>query len=394
MALYRTDFREYTTGAAPSDWTGRWVSGLSPTVQADGAVTGGKRLRLPAAGTTGRRGLSWNRLDADGDRANADVLVRWRIGTAAFAQLRPFTRGSGASAAETMYVCGVDESVSGVRLHKYVAGTSTTISSAAFEAAKNTWYWTRFRSSGTALEVTVWSGAYEDEPTSATLSGADASISAAGWIGLFNFGTAEYDVDVFAVGTGGDIATPYLAPETTVTIGTITPSGTGASVAFTGLDPYATGLEYRLDGGSWVSAGGTTSPITISGLAESTEYDIEMRATNAAGASAASTLATFTTTAGAVVKGVREILYNGATPVGAITGITALWWDATTPSGAPDYETTSAATNGSGEMTLDLDATTTLNVDDPGFLLLYKLDGTDHEDSLMFAGRFIVKDIG
>jgi hypothetical protein len=48
-----------------------------------------------------------------------------------------------------------------------------------------------------------------------------------------------------------------------------------------------TDIEYRLDGGSWVSSGGTSS-FTISGLTNDQEYDVELRAVNSVGAGAAS----------------------------------------------------------------------------------------------------------
>lgn len=44
-----------------------------------------------------------------------------------------------------------------------------------------------------------------------------------------------------------------------------------------------TDIEYRLDGGSWVSSGGTLS-FTISGLTNDQEYDVELRAVNSVGA--------------------------------------------------------------------------------------------------------------
>jgi hypothetical protein len=47
-----------------------------------------------------------------------------------------------------------------------------------------------------------------------------------------------------------------------------------------------TDVEYRLDGGSWVSSGGTSS-FTISGLTNDQEYDVELRAVNGVGAGAA-----------------------------------------------------------------------------------------------------------
>lgn len=57
-----------------------------------------------------------------------------------------------------------------------------------------------------------------------------------------------------------------------------------------------TDIEYRIDGGSWVSAGGTTS-FTITGLTNDVEYDVELRAVNAIGASAASDLKSVTPSA-------------------------------------------------------------------------------------------------
>ena len=56
------------------------------------------------------------------------------------------------------------------------------------------------------------------------------------------------------------------------------PDGGGAAI---------TDIEYRLDGGSWVSSVGTSS-FTISGLTNDQEYDVELRAVNSVGAGAAS----------------------------------------------------------------------------------------------------------
>lgn len=95
-----------------------------------------------------------------------------------------------------------------------------------------------------------------------------------------------------------------------------------------------------------------------------------------------------------VVKGVRLQLFDGATEQASLSGITALWWDGATPSvfGAPVYATAAATTDGTGWLELDLDADTTLNIDDVGFLLLYKAD-TLAVDDLIFAGRLAVQDL-
>lgn len=84
-------------------------------------------------------------------------------------------------------------------------------------------------------------------------------------------------------------------PTGTVTIGTITPNSTGASVPFTYDAADQTGFEYRINGGAAVT--GTTSPQVLTGLTSSTAYTIEIRAINASGNGAWSTAANFTTDA-------------------------------------------------------------------------------------------------
>lgn len=110
-----------------------------------------------------------------------------------------------------------------------------------------------------------------------------------GLIDWVTFGTAGDDADLEPVAAGG---TP---PTGTVTIGTITPSTTSASVPYTYSAGDATGFQYRLDGGTATSLG--ASPATISGLTASTIYSIEVRATNADGEGAWSAAANFTTSA-------------------------------------------------------------------------------------------------
>ncbi len=314
MAKYRTDFREYSAGSPPSDWTERWVTGAAVEVQTDGAATGGKKLRWPTNATSARRGVAWNAIDGDADRDDVDILCRMRhnAGTT-ITQLRLFGRGTGAAAAENTYVGGLDEGTgSGHRLQKYVAGTPTSITTAAFSVGVNVWFWTRFQITGTTIRVKNWTGLESDEPGSWDLSTTDASISGTGWTGLWNFGnSAQYDVDIFAVGTNGDVAAAVIPPYTLIpTIGTISPSSSSASVPYTGLDLYATGVEYRLDGGSWVDAA-TTNPISITGLTPAVEYDIELRAYNSAGGGTATSPSTFTTTGSpSYILELDQLLYD------------------------------------------------------------------------------------
>ncbi|HEX7720281.1 MAG TPA: putative Ig domain-containing protein [Woeseiaceae bacterium] len=176
-------------------------------------------------------------------------------------------------------------------------------------------------------------------------------------------------------------------PAGTVTISAVDPGETTAEVTYSYDDSDQTGFEYRIDGGAAATIG--ASPATITGLTAATEYDIEVMAINAAGASAWSSIYTFTTDAApVVVKGIRV-----TTNMPGVTGITAMWWDSNPPTGNPVFTTASATTDGSGVLEIDLDATTTLALAAVGTLALYKLDGTDHRDSLGAISQLPIVDI-
>lgn len=94
--------------------------------------------------------------------------------------------------------------------------------------------------------------------------------------------------DTVSITVQAPTATPPDAPTNLVA----TAGDAQASVAFAA--PSNTGgsavtdYEYQLNGGNWVSAGATASPIVITGLTTGTSYDIALRAVNAAGEGAAS----------------------------------------------------------------------------------------------------------
>ena len=87
--------------------------------------------------------------------------------------------------------------------------------------------------------------------------------------------------------------------------------------------------------------------------------------------------------------GVSLQLFDGTSPRANLTGIQARWWDETEPK---DFAisrgiTESATTDSNGYVTLDLSHVTWLTVGDYGFLMLYKKDNTNSQDSLMFSGK-------
>lgn len=99
--------------------------------------------------------------------------------------------------------------------------------------------------------------------------------------------------------------------------------------------------------------------------------------------------------ASGATKGITLTLHTGATPVGAMSNVQAAFFDQPEPKdfNAPTFKTGTASINSSGVITLNVNATTALNIDQNGFVIAYKLDAGNHQDSLAFAGRATVVDI-
>ncbi|EPR76563.1 fibronectin type III [Leifsonia rubra CMS 76R] len=150
----------------------------------------------------------------------------------------------------------------------------------------------------------------------APVTGYDYRVDGGSWIAVASPSTSivipglingtSYSVEVRAessVGAGAISApasgTPLAVPGAP-TIGSLAVDNGALSVAFTsGFSGggAATSYEYQLNGGSWTTASGTSSPIQITGLADGTDYSVALRAVNSVGAGAASAPATATTPA-------------------------------------------------------------------------------------------------
>ncbi|KZZ72484.1 hypothetical protein A3765_28455 [Oleiphilus sp. HI0130] len=90
--------------------------------------------------------------------------------------------------------------------------------------------------------------------------------------------TVSYDVQDAA----GNIAvtrtrTVHIPPQQLIVIDSITESKTSAVINFSYAGADITGYEYNLDGAGWQA---TTSPLTLSGLNQDTQYSLELRAVN------------------------------------------------------------------------------------------------------------------
>lgn len=200
--------------------------------------------------------------------------------------------------------------------------------------------------------------------------------------------------------SAADSTPPTLTGPTATSTGQTTATGTvstneanGTLYWLASANSSETAATVKAGSSQAVSATGTQS-VSLSGLTAATAYYLHYVHRDAAGNdSAVSTSAQFTTSA-AVVRGVAVTLYNGSTAQASLTGVRALWWDATAPTGAPDFESTTETTDATGLLSIDIESVTSLSVGQNGFLLLYKLDGEDLRNSLAFAGQVILSDIG
>ena len=93
--------------------------------------------------------------------------------------------------------------------------------------------------------------------------------------------------------------------------------------------------------------------------------------------------------------GINLQLFDGSTSQDNLTDIQAMWWDVTEPKDGskPVGKSDAVTTSATGYINLDLSKVTSLSIGDEGFLMLYKLDAADHEDSLVFAGQVVTSDI-
>jgi len=200
----------------------------------------------------------------------------------------------------------------------------------------------------------------------------------------------------FAFSSGGASPTPVAFSGTVPTL-----DGTEDSAFSEDLSSYFSGTEtpfaYSLQSGTLpagLSLNTSTGVISGTPTTAGTATGLVVRATDdSANTADSNSFSIDIAAAVTVVKGVQATLYDGETAQASITGITAMWWDASPPTGNPVFTTASASTDASGVLELDLDSATALDVTDPGHLMIYKLDGSDEKDSLGWQGQLAIQDI-
>lgn len=432
MGQYQADFSAESLGVKTdiAGWTRRWDYGFSGAnasmeIVADAEGQGGKALRFTSNQNV-RNLLSLDALDGSGELECA-ILCRYTR-QSGFSGPSIVLRGSGTDQTETGAIGQIldDAGSAKLRIYRYLGGGGGNFSLDDFLGVTNGLYWLKFKAnSGTVFTVDLYDAT--DLSLVANHTFDPSEIAGAGWAGLFAFSAgAVYDVLDFLAATAGDTVTLYVpggGDATAPVLSSPTGSATGATTADGGVATdegngtlYAvcttsatppsiaqvkagqdhTGAAAAYDTSQAVSVTGAQA-VAATGLTASTAYYWHFLQADAAGNdSNIVTSAQFTTDAAAPaeVEGVSITLYqsDGTTPAANLTNIVALWWAAAAPSGAPDIESATESTDGSGVFTLDLSAGA-LSVGQTGFLLLYDLDSVDHRDSLVFAGQEAVVDI-
>lgn len=420
MAQYWEDWSGSSLGAnPPTGWSEIWNTSQSFAVESDVRAPGGKRVAIAPSGSPTRSGLKWDAIDADANRATLDMIALIEVTEAGATSATTYGgllgRASGSASSETGVTGSVgNRSGSGtedLRSSQYSGGTLSTF----YDDVTDTWvidtlYWLRLQLSGTTVTVSLYA---EGDPLGTPIASFSDTISVtgAGGVGLFAFattGTIRYLC--VGVGTNGD-APPTSNPDSTAPVlssptgtqtgstsasGTVsTDEGNGTLYYYASTNSTEDIATVKASGSSQAVSSTGVQNVTFSGLSAGTTYYAHYVHTDAAGNDSSRVSSSSFTTPSTAVKGVVVRLYDGATAQASVTGLTALWYDEIQPHlwGAPDQASNTESTDANGDIVLDIDATTALNIGDYGFLLVYKADGSDVKDSLAFMGQVQVVDI-
>ncbi len=243
-------------------WTPRWDADASDwSVVAGDDYEGGHALQFDHDGTDpGRRAISW---DTVGTPSDVEVLDKVRVPTFDNDEdlgyyARVHLRSSYAHGRELGYWVEMEEAADGFRLVKYSADGMTILDRFG-TPSENTFFYRRFRAEGDRLRVKVWE-ATEPEPDAWDVDVTDADHDD-GWVGLGSYDPGAFQTDVLGVATdGGTVQLETTDPKPTVSWLAPTNGETvdgSVSVRIEAADGAGSSedvtVEFRVDGGSWMS---------------------------------------------------------------------------------------------------------------------------------------------
>lgn len=230
MANYTETFSGQTTGANSTTFTNRWATETSISVENPAILEQDDRVLRFSTGDTGYQLQSMDSVDADGNRANCEIVARVRVTGDDDNLVYLIGRASGAATTEAGYIL-LCSSNGNLRIFRADAGTLNQVGSDGPNLdgqgsgwgrffgdtftymPANEWLLMRFRINGTGATVTlsgkIWADG-DEEPADWDMEVTDTSgsrITAAGWCGIGRaVHTQTMYLDAIGVGTNGDTA--------------------------------------------------------------------------------------------------------------------------------------------------------------------------------------------
>lgn len=246
MTQYFTNFADDTVGNAPLNWTKRWsTADTTAIIVADAFAASGQALRLyqTTGATDEKKGISWDLVDADANRATCEVYARIKVvGTGRNNRTAAiFGRGNGAQASEdigTGRITSANPTTTTAQWFLAGASLATDAGTISTDIVQNDIVNLLLTITGTTVSVKAWEdGQSEPGAADATITNASAP-TAAGWIGMLcqqNIAVFDFYLGEFGVGTNGDSA-PRDVVVTDPTIASTTKLQDGQAFTITGTN--------------------------------------------------------------------------------------------------------------------------------------------------------------
>ncbi|MGM0437498.1 MAG: hypothetical protein ACQEQD_04435 [Bacillota bacterium] len=289
MALYYTDFSEYTAGSPPDDWThDHWSTDYQDwDIIGDSGTLGDQYLETENTSTNERDHLFvWDKIDDDNNRDNVEIVAKLRTNKGYRNQNRLYVRASGSENDETAYYAELYNNDT-FYVRKEVNGSISNLNSISYSFFIDTWYWMRLRVNGSDIKAKVWEDG-ETEPESWDIEETDTGITGTGWVGVGGYiHDSIRDFDVVGVATNGDAAPAepiaYVSTDAATNIKFKSATLKGELTKLLGLDEVDCYFRYRETGEStWNET--TKQTLTeigtfeqeISGLTGNTEYEYKV----------------------------------------------------------------------------------------------------------------------
>ena len=293
-------FAESFPGADGSSWDpSRWTVSNGSTASTDVQGGGGRMSFQNVSGARAQAIATMPR------QADSDTMASFRYSsTAARGYFYLLARASGDWAggyASASYFVQITNDITNVQLWKSQAGTTTSLGSLAGVATITTAkQWVRFRVQGNTVSVKVWTDGTA-EPANWELTATDSSITSPGvvqtmWV---RGGTATASRDVILDDIS--VAASVQAPVAPSGLAATAVSSSAIDLAWADNASNETGytVERSPDGAAWTVVTSALPAAATSyrdaGLSASTAYSYRVKATNAAGGSPYSNVATATT---------------------------------------------------------------------------------------------------